>query len=61
MEILFSHLKESADLMVLSSDRQQVILGMPWLHKWNPKIDWISNTVSILKSPSPSLLEYIPQ
>ena len=61
MEILFSHSKENADLMVLSLGRQQVILGMPWLHKWNPKIDWISNTVSIPKSPSPSPPKYIPQ
>ena len=61
MEILFSHSKENIDLMVLSLGRQQVILGMPWLHKWNPKIDWISNTVSIPKSPSFSSPEYLPR
>ena len=60
-DILFSCSRESVNLMVLSLGQQQIILGMPWLCKWNPKIDWISNTVSIPKSPSPSLLEYIPQ
>ena len=61
MEILFCHSKESINLMVLSLGRQQAILGMPWLRKWNPKIDWISNTISVPKSPSPSPPEYIPQ
>ena len=61
MKILFSHSRESANLMVLSLGKQQVILGMPWLHKWNPKLDWTSNTISISKSPSPSPPEYIPQ
>ena len=61
MDILFSHSRESTNLMVLSLGQQQVILEMPWLCKWNPMIDWISNTVSIPKSPSLSPLEYIPQ
>ena len=39
MDILFSHSKEKTDLMVLSLGQQQVILGMPWLRKWNPRID----------------------
>ena len=34
---------------------------MPWLHKWNPKINWISNTVSIPKSPVSPPPDYIPQ
>ena len=46
--------------MVLSLGRQQVILGMPWLHKWNPTINWITNTVSIPRTPSP-LPDHIPQ
>ena len=27
--------------MIVQLSRPQVILGMPWLQKWNPKIDWI--------------------
>ena len=61
MDILFSHSKETTNLMVLSLGKQQVILGMPWLHKWNPRINWISNTVSIPKSPASPLPDYIPQ
>ena len=47
--------------MILSLDRQQIILGMPWLHKWNPKIDWTMNTVSIPKSPLPPPPDHVPQ
>ena len=47
--------------MVLSLGKQQVILGMPWLHKWNPKINWISNTVSIPKSLASPPPDYVPQ
>ena len=59
--ILFPNFRESADLMVLSLGHQQVILGMLWLRKWNPKIDWILNSISIPKSPSSPSFEYIPQ
>ena len=60
-DILFSRTKETTDLMILSLDRQQIILGMPWLHKWNPKIDWTMNTVSIPKSPLPPPPNHVPQ
>ena len=50
-DILFSQSRESTDLMVLSLGRQQVILGMPWLCKWNhinlhlhPKITSLSTS-----------------
>ena len=32
---------ETVRLMVLNLGKPQLILGMPWLRKWNPKIDWI--------------------
>ena len=35
--------------MVLNLEWKQIILGMPWLWKWNPQVDWIANTL-ILKS-----------
>ena len=34
---------------------------MPWLHKWNPRIDWLANTVSIPRSPASLPLDYLPQ
>ena len=60
-DILFSQYRENIDLMVLSLGRQQVILGMPWLHKWNPRIDWLSNTISTPRSPASPSSDYIPQ
>ena len=60
-DILFSCSKKNVDLMVLSLEQQQIILGMPWLHKWNSKINWISNTVSISKSPNPPLPKNVSQ
>ena len=33
--------------MILNLGRKQIILGMPWLKKWNPAIDWINKRVSI--------------
>ena len=37
--ILFKEKMEKLKLMVLSLGRRQIILGMPWLKKWNPTID----------------------
>ena len=59
--ILFSNLRKSTNLIILSLGWQQIILEMPWLCKWNPKVDWISNTIFIPKSPSFLSSEYIPQ
>ena len=33
--------------MVLNLGQRQVILGMPWLRKWNPQIDWLAKTLTI--------------
>ena len=60
-DILFSQKKETTDLMVLSLGHQQVILGMPWLRKWNPTINWTTNTVSIPKTPPSPLPDHVPQ
>ena len=60
-DILFSQSRETTDLIILSLSCQQIILGMPWLHKWNPNINWITNTVSIPKSPPPPPPNHIPQ
>ena len=60
-DILFSQSRETTNLMVLNLSRQQVILGMPWLCKWNPKIDWTANTISIPKSPLSPSSDHMPQ
>ena len=31
---------DSIELMIVRLGQPQVILGMPWLRKWNPKINW---------------------
>ena len=38
-------------LMRLQLSKPHIILGMPWLKKWNPKIDW--NCLSMTLPPSP--------
>ena len=44
-DILFKERMEKLKLMVLSLGCRQIILGMPWLKKWNPAIDWKSRTL----------------
>ena len=39
------------ELMVLQLSKPQVILGMPWLKKWNPKIDWNHLSMTLPSSP----------
>ena len=59
-DILFFQSRENTNLIVLSLGQQQVILEMPWLRKWNPRIDWLSNTVSIPRLPASPPPDYIP-
>ena len=40
------------ELMILRLSKPRVILGMPWLKKWNPKINW--NRLSMILPSSPS-------
>ena len=42
---------ETIRLMVLNLGKPQLILGMPWLRKWNPEIDWIRRTI-LLPEPT---------
>ena len=32
--------------MIVSLRRAQIVLGMPWLMKNNPHIDWVKKTIS---------------
>ncbi|KAF8546396.1 hypothetical protein OG21DRAFT_1427125 [Imleria badia] len=47
----FNHYQENLDLMVLSLGQRQIILGMSWLRKWNPCIDWNTQTLSLPLTP----------
>ena len=52
---------EKLKLMVLSLEQKQIILGMPWLKKWNPTIDWRKNTVVLLELPLTTETTLLPQ
>ena len=47
--------------MVLSLGRRQIILGMPWLKKWNPAIDWKRNMMTIPETPLTTETTSVPQ
>ena len=47
VDLLFPKHMENVRLMVLNLGRKQIILGMPWLKKWNPVIDWIAKRITI--------------
>ena len=38
--------RDSLDLTATTLEGYDVILGMPWLHQFNPKIDWREHTLS---------------
>ena len=47
VNIPFAPQRENIRLMVLNLGRRQVILGMPWLQKWNPQVNWLAKTLTI--------------
>lgn len=47
---------ETIQLMVLNLGKSQLILGMPWLQRWNPEINWVCQTIYL---PEPKSL--LPQ
>ena len=60
-DILFKERMEKLKLMVLSLRRRQIILGMLWLKKWNPAINWKRNTMTIPKTPLTTETTSVPQ
>ena len=38
-------------LMILRLSKPRVISGMPWLKKWNPRIDWNRLSMTLPSSP----------
>ena len=59
--VLFKERTERLKLMVLSLRRRQIILGMPWLKKWNPAIDWKRNMMTIPETPLTTETTSVPQ
>ena len=59
--ILFKERTEKLKLMVLSLGRRQIILGMPWLKKWNPTIDWERNMIMLPENPLTTETTSVPQ
>ena len=47
--------------MVLSLGHRQIILGMPWLKKWNPAINWKRNTITLPENPLTTETTSVPQ
>ena len=39
------------ELMILQLSKPRVILGMPWLKKWNPRINWNHLSMTLPSSP----------
>ena len=53
--MLLSKEPENIELMVVGLGRRQIVLGMPWLKTWNPRIDWMSHSLSF---PASSPIDY---
>ena len=60
-DILFKERMEKLKLMVLSLGCRQIILGMPWLKKWNPTINWKRNMMMIPETPLITETTSVPQ
>jgi hypothetical protein len=44
--LCFQNHEEHLDLRVVSLPHHDIILGKPWLEKWNPHIDWRSHQIT---------------
>src|SRR6184192_3688325 len=42
----FENHEENIDLRVVSLPHHDIILGQPWLEKWNPSIDWKNHQIN---------------
>src|SRR4051812_4396620 len=55
----FENHDENIDLRVVSLPHHDIILGQPWLEKWNPDIDWKKHTINFDK-PKPEQTNHTP-
>ena len=51
VEIFFKEHKERTSIDVIGGQKWSVILGMPWLGRHNPKIDWKTGEVKMMRCP----------
>ena len=51
MEIFFKGHKERISIDVIGGQKWSVILGMPWLRRHNPEIDWKTGEVKMTRCP----------
>ena len=51
VEIFFKGHKERTSIDVIRGQKWSVILGMPWLRRHNPEIDWKTREVKITRCP----------
>src|SRR5215217_2991799 len=58
--LCFENHEENIDLRVVSLPHHDIILGQPWLEKWNPNIDWKTHRISFSLTPSPRATEPLP-
>src|SRR3954453_21713180 len=53
----FENHEEKIDLRVVSLPHHDIILGQPWLEKWNPNIDWKNHKITF---PQTNLDQVLP-
>ena len=51
VEIFFKRHKEKTSIDVMGGQKWSVILGMPWLRRHNPEIDWRTGEVKMMRCP----------
>ena len=51
VEIYFKGHKERTLIDVMGGQKWSVILGMPWLRRHNPEIDWKTEEVKMTRYP----------
>ena len=51
VEIFFKGHKERTSIDVIGGQKWSVILGMPWLRRHNPEIDWKTGEVQMTRCP----------
>ena len=49
--LCFENHEEKIDLRVVSLPHHDIILGQPWLEKWNPDIDWKNHKINFTMAP----------
>ena len=51
VNIYYQGHRERTEIDMIGGQKWTVILGMPWLARYNPKIDWKTGEVKITRCP----------